>query len=30
MITVSLLFYLALNIYRADVFGEAECECWVH
>jgi amino acid transporter len=24
MISVSLLFYLALNIYRADVFGEAE------
>ncbi len=30
MITVSLLLYLALNIYRADVFGEAECEYWVH
>lgn len=26
MITVSLIFYLALNVYRADVFGEAECE----
>lgn len=26
LITVSLLFYLALNVYRADLFGEAECE----
>lgn len=26
MITVSLILYLALNVYRADVFGEAECE----
>lgn len=24
LITVSLLLYLGLNIYRADVFGEAE------
>lgn len=26
LITVSLLFYLAINVYRADLFGESECE----
>ena len=25
LITASLLFFLLLNIYRADLFGEAEC-----
>ena len=24
LISISLLFYLALNVYRADLFGEAE------
>lgn len=27
LISVSLLLYLAINVYRADLFGEAECEC---
>jgi len=26
LISVSLLLYLAINVYRADLFGEAECE----
>lgn len=26
LISVSLLFYLAINVYRADLFGEAECK----
>ena len=26
LITISLLFYLGINVYRADLFGEAECE----
>jgi hypothetical protein len=29
LITVSLLVYLGLNVYRADVFGEAECKLCV-
>ena len=29
LITVSLLFYLGINVYRADLFGEAECESGV-
>jgi amino acid transporter len=26
LITVSLLFYFGINVYRADLFGEVECE----
>jgi amino acid transporter len=26
LITVSLILYLAINVYRADVFGEVECK----
>lgn len=26
LITVSLLFYFGVNVYRADLFGEVECE----
>lgn len=26
LITVTLIIFLALNVYRADVFGEAECK----
>lgn len=26
LITVSLVFYLAVNVYRADLFGETECK----
>jgi amino acid transporter len=28
LITVSLVLYFSINIYRADLFGEAECECY--
>ena len=26
LITVSLILYLGINVYRADLFGEVECE----
>lgn len=26
LITVSLIFYLGINVWRADLFGEVECE----
>jgi amino acid permease len=27
LITISLVLYLAINVYRADLFGEVECRC---
>jgi amino acid transporter len=30
LITVSLLFYFGVNVYRADLFGEVECEWACH
>jgi len=27
LITISLVLYLAINVYRADLFGEVECTC---
>jgi amino acid transporter len=26
LLPVTLLFFLAVNVYRADIFGEAECK----
>jgi amino acid transporter len=27
LITISRVLYLAINVYRADLFGEVECRC---
>lgn len=30
LISISIVMYMGINVYRADLFGEAECKLNVH